>query len=97
MGKKLNWASMAFIILFYFWILIHFVTFILFKKKNLLPYEPFFSLSSSNIVSYLELPFETLQLVLMKTTKLDLLKSYLVIIGRFMFQKLQLAIARRSM
>jgi hypothetical protein len=94
-GKKLNGASMAFIMLFVSWILIHFVTSFLFKKKNLPPCEPFFLLSFSNIVPYLELPSETLQLMLMKNIQLDMLEFFLAIVERLMFHKLQLTIAKR--
>jgi hypothetical protein len=73
MGEKLSGASMAFIMLFVSWIRVHLATSLLFKKKNLPPYEPCFPLSSSNIiVQYLELTLETVQLVLMQNHKSQL-------------------------
>jgi hypothetical protein len=77
MGEKLSGVSMAFIMLFVSWILVHFATSLLFKKKNLPPCEPCFPLSSSNIiVQYLELTLETVQLVLMETTKPNYVKIF---------------------
>jgi hypothetical protein len=77
MGEKLSGASMTFIMLFLSWILVHLITSLLFKKKNLTPYEPCFPLSSSNIiVQYLELTLETVQLVLMETTKANFVKIF---------------------
>jgi len=81
MREKLSGALMAFIMLFVPWILVHFATSLPFKKKNLPPCEPCFPLSSSNIiVQYLELTSETVQLVLMETTKPIMLKSSLAIL-----------------
>ncbi len=81
MGEKLSGASMAFIMLFVSWILVHFATSLLFKKKNLPPCEPCFPLSSSNIiVQYLEPTSKTVQLVLKETTKPIMLKSSLTIL-----------------
>jgi hypothetical protein len=75
-GKKLNGVSIVFIMFFVSWILVHFITFLLFKKKNLPPCEPFLPLSSSNIVSYLELASNTLQLVLMENHKARSIKIF---------------------
>jgi hypothetical protein len=94
-GKKLNGVSIVFIMFFMSWILVHFITSLLFKKKNLPPYEPFLPLSSSNIVSYLELASNTLQLVLMENHKASSVRIFLLILKSLMFQKLQLTIARR--
>jgi hypothetical protein len=75
-GKKLNGVSIVFIMLFVSWILVHFVTFLLFKKKKFPPCEPFLPLSSSNIVSYLELASNTLQLVLMENHKASSIRIF---------------------
>jgi F0F1-type ATP synthase gamma subunit len=94
-GKKLNGVSIVFIMFFVSWILVHFVTSLLFKKKNLPPCEPFLPLSSSNIVSYLELASNTLQLVLMENHKVSSIRIFYTNFKNLMFQKLQLAIAGR--
>jgi len=94
-GKKLNGVSIMFIMFFVSWILVHFVTSLLFKKKNLLPCEPFLPLSSSNIVSYLELASNTLQLVLMENHKVSSIRIFYTNLKNLMFQKLQLAITGR--
>jgi hypothetical protein len=75
-AKKLNGVSIVFIMFFVSWILVHFVTSLLFKKKNLPPCEPFLPLSSSNIVSYLELASNTLQLMLMENHKASSIKIF---------------------
>jgi hypothetical protein len=94
-GKKLNGVSIVFIMFFVSWILVHFVTSLLFKKKNLPPCEPFLPLSSSNIVSYLELASNTLQLVLMENHKVSSIRIFYTNLKNLMFQKLQLAITGR--
>jgi hypothetical protein len=78
MGKKFIEVSIVFIIFFMCWILVHFFTSLLFKKKNLPPREPFLLLSSSNIVSYLELASNTLQLVLMENHKASSTKIFFI-------------------
>jgi hypothetical protein len=75
-GKKFNGVSIVFIMFFVFWIRVHFVTSLLFKKKNLPPCEPLLPLSSSNIVSYLELASNTLQLVLMENHKASSIRIF---------------------
>jgi hypothetical protein len=47
-----------------------------FQKKTFLPCEPFLPLSSSNIVSYLELPSNALQLVLMENHKTNYVRLF---------------------
>jgi len=78
-GKKLNGVSIVFIMFFVSWILVHFVTSLLFKKKNLPTCEPFLPLSSSNIVSYLELASNTLQLVFMENHKASSIIIFFII------------------
>jgi F0F1-type ATP synthase gamma subunit len=95
MGKKFNGVSIVFIMFFVSWILVHFITSLLFKKKNLPPCEPFLPLSSSNIVSYLELASNTLQLVTMENHKVSSIRIFYTNFKNLMFQKLQLAIAGR--
>jgi hypothetical protein len=90
-GKKFNGVSIVFIMFFVSGILVHFITSLLFKKKNLPPCEPFLPLSSSNIVSYLELASNTLQLVLMENHKASYVRFFFTNLKKFHVSKIAIS------